>query len=61
MHAQSLSYVQLFATSWMVALQVPLFMAFSKQEYWIGLPFPTLGDLPDPGIKATLYFTQLKY
>ena len=61
MHAQSLSYVQLFATSWMVALQVPLSMEFSKQEYWIGLPFPTSGGFPDPGIEPTLYFTQLKY
>ena len=35
-----------------VAHQVPLSMEFSKQEYWSGLPFPTEGDLPNPGIKA---------
>ena len=33
------------------ACQVPLSMEFSRQEYWSKLPFPTLGDLPDPGIK----------
>ena len=31
--------------------QTPLSMEFSRQEYWSGLPFPTPGDLPDPGIK----------
>ena len=31
--------------------QAPLFMEFSRQEYWSGLPFPSPGDLPDPGIK----------
>ena len=46
-----LSHVQLFATSWTVAHQAPLSMGFSKQEYWSGLPFPSLRDLPDPGIK----------
>ena len=39
-----------FATSWTVALQTPLSMGFSRQEYWSGLPFPSPGDLPDPGI-----------
>ena len=38
-------------TSWTVAHQAPLSMKFSRQEYWSGLPFPTQGDLPDPGIK----------
>ena len=47
------SRVQLFATPWTVALQAPLSMRFSKQEYWSGLPFPTPGDLPDPGIEPT--------
>ena len=37
-------------TSWTVALQAPLFMGFSRQEYWSGLPFPS-ENLPDPGIK----------
>ena len=36
-----------------VAHQTPLSMEFSKQEYWSGLPFPVLGDLPNPGIKPT--------
>ena len=39
------------ATPWTVICQAPLSMEFSRQEYWSGLPFPTLGDLPDPGIK----------
>ena len=38
-------------TPWTVACQAPLSMGFSRQEYWSGLPFPSLGDLPDPGIK----------
>ena len=41
----------LAARSWTVACQVPLFMEFSKQEYWSGQPFPSPGDLPDPGTK----------
>ena len=48
---QSLSCVWFFATSWTVAHQAPLSMKFSRQEYWSGLPFPSSGDLPDPGIK----------
>src|SRR5574337_392253 len=36
---------------WTVACQVPLSMGFSRQEYWSGLPFPSPGDLPNPGIK----------
>ena len=50
-HAQLLSYVQLFATSWTVAHQAPLSMRFSREEYWSGLPCPSPGDLPDPGIE----------
>ena len=46
---KSLSRVQLFATPWTVAYQAPPSMGFSWQEYWSGLPFPSLGDLPDPG------------
>jgi len=45
------SHVQLFATLWTVAHQAPLSMGFSRQEYWGGLPFPSLGDPPHPGIK----------
>ena len=49
----ALSHVHLFATSWTLAHQAPLSMGFSRQEYWSGLPFPTLGNLPNPGIKPT--------
>ena len=49
--SESLSRVQLFATPWTVAHQAPLSMGFSRQEYWSGLPFPSPGDLSDPGIK----------
>ena len=38
-----------FETPWTVTLQGPLSMGFSRQEYWGGLPFPSSGDLPDPG------------
>ena len=48
---KSLSRVQLFATPWTVAYQAPLSMGFSRQQYWSGLPFPSPGDLPDPGIE----------
>ena len=48
---KSLSCVQLFATPWTVAYQVPPSMGFSRQEYWSGLSFPSLGNLPNPGMK----------
>ena len=38
-------------TPWTVACQTPLSMEFSRQEYWSELPFPSPGDLPDPGIE----------
>ena len=47
--AQSLSHVQLLATLWTVARQAPLSMRVPRQEYWSGLPFPSPGDLPEPG------------
>ena len=47
----SLSHVQLFVTPWTVACQVPMSMGFPRQEHWNGLPFPSLEDLPDPGIE----------
>ena len=46
-----LSRVRLFVTQWTVACQAPLSMGFSRQEYWSGLPFPSPGDLPNPGIE----------
>ena len=42
---------RLFSTPWTVAGRAPLSMEFSRQEYWSGLLFPSLGDLPNPGIK----------
>ena len=46
------SHVWLFETLWTVACQTPLSMGFSREEYWSGLPCPTLGDLPSPGIES---------
>ena len=48
---KSLSHVRGFAAPWTVAYQVPPSMRFSRQENWSGLPFPSPGDLPDPGIE----------
>ena len=50
---QSFSRVRLFVTPWTVAHQAPLFLEFSRLEYWNRLPYPPPGDLPDPGIKPT--------
>ena len=47
---KSLSRIRLFATPWTVAYHAPPSMGFSRQEYWSGLPFPSPGDLPNPGI-----------
>ena len=53
------------ATPWNVAFQAPLSMGFPRQEYWSGLPFPSLEDLPDPGIEpvspalASRFFTTM--
>ena len=44
-----------FLTPWTVALQAPLPMGFSRQEYWNGLPFPSPGDLPNPGTEPLLH------
>ena len=43
----------LTVTPWPVARQIPLYMEFSRQEYWSVLPYPSQWDLPDPGIKPT--------
>ena len=61
---KSLSVVQLFVTPWTVDDQAPPSMGVSRQEYWSGLPFPSSGDLPDPGIKPgppTLQADSLPY
>ena len=47
----SVSRIQLFATPWTVARHASLFMEFYRQEYWSGLPCPSPGHLPDPGIE----------
>ena len=54
---KSLSRVRLFATPWTVTYQAPLSMWFSRQEYWSGLPGPTPGDLPNPGIEPTSFLS----
>ena len=51
MHAQLLSHVHLFVTPWTTACQASWSMGFSRQENWSGLPFPTPGDLPNPGVE----------
>ena len=51
MSAKSVSCVQLFETPWTVALQAPLSVGFSKQEYWSGLPCAPPRGLTDPGIE----------
>ena len=51
MEVKLLSCVRLFATPWTVTHQAHLSMEFSWQEYWSALPFPSAGDLPDPGIE----------
>ena len=50
---KSLSRVRLFATPWAVAYQASLSMGFSRQQYWSGLPFPSPGDLPNPGLEPS--------
>ena len=52
-----LGHIRPFATLWIVACQAPLSMEFLRQEYWSGLPFPTPGDLPDPGIKPASFMS----
>ena len=56
---KSLSRVRLFATPWTVAFQVPPSMEFSRQEYWSGVPFPSPGDLRNPGIEPSSLALQI--
>ena len=51
---QLLNCVRLFATPWIIAHQAPLSLAFPRQKYWSGLPFPPPGDIPDPEINLGL-------
>ena len=50
-NVKPLSRVRLFVTPWTAAHQAPLSMGFPTQEYWSGVPFPSPGDLSDPGIE----------
>ena len=55
---KSLSRVRLFAIPWTVVYKASLSMGFSRQEYWSGLPFPSPGDLPEPGTGANTWSNQ---
>ena len=48
-----------FVTPWTVVHQAPLYMGFSRQGYWSGLPFSSPGDLPDPGIEPVALALQM--
>ena len=52
------SHVRLFAALWTAARQDPLFLGFSRQEYWSGLPFPPAGNLPIQGSNPSLLHWQ---
>ena len=54
------NHVQFFVTPWTVAHQAPLSMGFSKQEYWSGLPFPSLTGLPDPRMEHRTFVAFFK-
>ena len=59
---KSLSLIRLFETPWTVAYQAPPSMGFTRQEYWSRLPFPSPGDLPEPGInQGLLHCRQMLY
>ena len=58
---KSLGHVWLFATPWTVAYQASPTMEFSRQEYWNGLPFPSPGDPPNPGIEPRSSALQTLY
>ena len=58
---KSLIRVRLFATPWTVAHQAPPSMEFSRQEYWSGLPFPSLGDHPNLGIERRSLIKAMVY
>ena len=45
---------------WTIACQPPLSMGFSRQEYWSGLPCPSLGDHPDQGLNSRLWWLRVK-
>ena len=51
------SHVRLFATPWTIALQTPLSVGVSRQEYWGGLPCPPLENLPHPGTESESFMS----
>ena len=54
------SHVRLFVIPWTEVCQAPLSIKFSRQEYWSGLPFPSPGNLPDPGVKHACLMPELE-
>ena len=56
--AKSLQSCLTLFKPWTIVCQSPLSMGWSRQEYWSGFPFPTPGDLPDPGIKPSAVLTS---
>ena len=54
----SFKSVQLFVTPWTVICLSSLPMEFSREEYWSGLPFPSPGDIPNPGVKPRSFAMQ---
>ena len=56
-----LSSVRLLATLWTAALQIPLSMGLSRQEYWSRLPYPSPRDLPNPGTKPKYPTLQVDF
>ena len=58
-YTKLLSRIRLLATLWTVAHQTPLSMEFSRQEYWSGQPFPSPGDLSDPGIESVPFMSPV--
>ena len=60
-HALLLSCVQFFAASWTITCQAPLSTGISRQEYWSELPFPSPGDLPNPGNEPHVSCTSILY
>ena len=51
----------IFATPWILTHQAPLCLGFSGQEHWSGLPFPSAGDLPHPGVKFQSHVLQVDF
>ena len=58
MHANPVQSCPTLCDPWTVACQASLSMGFFRQEYWSGLPCPTPGDLPDPGIELMVFMSS---